>query len=261
MIGHQQNFDSEIIGSGKMILTEIVQNKKIKCDLEFFKPWKSKSISEFNLIDLGNRTEVEWTMNSTAPFFVILFKKILLSILGQDFNRGLVMLKSYVETGRVLSDTQIQNVISNKSFYTVGFKHKSQLTDIGQLMTADFNQLNLLVQDGALPMPKLAAGVYHKFDMIKNNTEFTSAFVYDADVAVPTDKNLIKKLVKDHSGFSVLHTGSYDHMGNGWSAAMGHVKHKKLKLNKSVDMYELYLNNPSNSEIKNLKTQIVIPVK
>jgi effector-binding domain-containing protein len=58
----------------------------------------------------------------------------------------------------------------------------------------------------------------------------------------------------------VEHTGSYDHLGNAWSAAFQYAQGKKLKLSKA-GAYEVYRNNPHVTPPDALRTDVFLLLK
>jgi len=58
----------------------------------------------------------------------------------------------------------------------------------------------------------------------------------------------------------VDHVGSYDHLGNGWSAAHQYARYKKLKQSR-VGTFEVYRNSPDTTAADALITEIYMPLK
>lgn len=69
-IGHEQRWAGERIGSGHMQLAKSNPNKKLEYDLNFVKPWKSKSAVVFDFSENDAKTEVDWHMSGTVPAFL-----------------------------------------------------------------------------------------------------------------------------------------------------------------------------------------------
>jgi len=57
-----------------MQITSEEENKIIKSDLQFLKPWKSFARVNFMLEPQGEGTKVSWTMESKLPFFMFWIK-------------------------------------------------------------------------------------------------------------------------------------------------------------------------------------------
>ncbi len=267
VIGHNQSWDGNLIGSGRMTLSQLEPHKKIICDLEFFKPWKSQSQSIFTFSVEGAQTRIKWEMIGHLPFFMIFFKKMMMAYIANDFRRGLSMLKEYLESGVVLSATQIMGTEKKPGFYYVGIKHEAKISDLGRLSKEDFTELGAKVRAGSIAQPAFMLTTYRKFDMVNGNCIFTSALAYknevDAQKAMASiDRTKVQSsYIEEHKGFQVMHTGAYEHLGNAWATAMSAQRQHKLKSDKHVDMYEVYVNTPMNASIKDLKTQIIIPVR
>ncbi len=265
--GHTQSWDGDLIGSGRMTLGTLEMNKRVVCNLEFFKPWKSQSKATFHLSSEGDNTRVRWELDSTLPLFMIFFKKMMKAFVTNDFRRGLSMLKDYMESGEVLSNTEITGTEKKPGFYYVGITHEAKIADLGKLSKQDFTELGTKVREGAIANPTFMLTMYRKFDMVRGECVFTSALAYinKADVKKAVDcmdkAKVQSSYVEEHKALQVIHTGAYEHLGNAWSTAMSAQRHKKLKMDKSVDMYEVYVNTPMNASPKDLKTQIIIPVR
>lgn len=267
VMGHSQSWDGDLIGSGRMTLGTLEMNRKVVCELEFFKPWKSKSQATFLLTAEGEKTLVRWEMNSKLPFFMFFFKKMMKAFVTNDFRRGLSMLKEYMESGTVLSKSEIMATEKKPGFYYVGLTHEASISEMATLSKQDFTQLGSMVRDGVIASPAFMLTFYRKFDMIHGRCLFTSALAFknEADAKKATaeiDPSKVKSsYVDEHKGFQVMHTGAYHHLGNAWTTAMSAQRHSKLKTDKNVDMYEVYVNTPMNASVEDLKTQIVIPVR
>jgi effector-binding domain-containing protein len=257
-VGHRQAWDGERIGSGKMVMTS-KSDAGFKYDLEFLKPWKSKSTVEFKFEGVGGETKVTWLMNGGVPIYLFFLRKMMRAWVGSDYERGLKMLKEYLETGSVSTDTQVAGQQEKAGFHYLGIRKSSSIEEMPALMSKDFGHLMELVGKGEIAEPKDVVAFYHKWDLLKQRCDFTSALVYDE--APKTTKKLISGMFPDHRVLQVVHTGAYDHLGNAWSTAMSEQRSKKLKVNKKVPWYERYLNNPEDVESEELKTEINIPVK
>ena len=74
---------------------------------------------------------------------------------------------------------------------------------------------------------------------------------------------MVEKYIPEHKALAVTHTGSYLHLSNGWATLMGYLQNRanKLKANKKLPEYEVYLNSPEEVAVSELKTVIYAPVK
>lgn len=260
-VGHKHFWEGKMIGSGDMTLVDLSDKKFIKIKLQFYKPWKAQSDVCFTLEPEWGSTKVTWEMNATLPFFMFFFKKMMAGFIGNDFNRGLSMLKQYLETGKIESQTSVKGNKKRSGFYAVGIKTKSLVENLSQDMTVDFGKLHQYIQEGKLPKPDFMLDFTHEFDMVNGVMTYTAAVGYNKKIVLPSDLKLNVISVGDHEALEVLHVGSYQNLGNAWSTAMAIQRYKKLKKSKNIPPYEVYLNNPQQTLSKDLQTLIVIPLK
>ena len=87
------------VGEGGMTILESRTNELIRIRLEFIKPFASLCATEFTFKPEGNQTQVTWTMTGENNFIAkaaCLFMNMD-KMVGGDFERGLVQMKSVVE--------------------------------------------------------------------------------------------------------------------------------------------------------------------
>lgn len=255
---HKQEWDGHRIGSGNMVMS--AQNDtSFSYTLTFLKPWKSKSSVEFLFEEKEGGTIVSWIMNGSLPFFMFFMKKMMKAWVESDFDRGLLMLKDYLETGKIHSDTEVTGCHSKEGFFYLGIDKESSIVDMPDIMSKDFEQLMAWAEASELPEPKEVISFYHKYDLINEHCKYTSALVYDEQPK--NTKNLTSGQVFDHQVLQVVHNGPYKYLGNAWSTVMAEQRSKKLKINKKVSWYERYTNSPADTAEQDLITEINIPIK
>ncbi len=256
-VGHQSFWDGERIGSGVMKITDNNLDQ-INYDLEIFKPWKSKSKVDIKFREIGNKTLVSWNMNGSLPIFMFPFKNMFQNMIMCDYERGLNMLKEYLETGEILSNSEIRGIKDHDSFYYLGKRSQCSIKEMPIQMGKDFASLEKLLSESEIPTPTGSGAIYHKYNFKDMTCDFSSIFTYKSEQSF---SGLSSGFIPAHQSLNVIHSGSYNNLGNSWNTAIGFQRYKKLKINKSIAMYELYLNNPSEVSEKDLKTEIRIPVK
>jgi hypothetical protein len=91
-------------GKGRMEITDVA-DRTITIDLQFLKPFKSRSINEFTLQPRETGTLVTWTLTGPKTFLLKVMGVFMSmdKMLGGDFEKGLANLKAEVEadTGSV----------------------------------------------------------------------------------------------------------------------------------------------------------------
>jgi len=92
---------NEKIGAGTSTIIESKKNEFIKFRLDFEKPMKSTSISEFSFVSMESEgsTLVTWTMYGEKNFMAKLFGLFMNceEMVGSEFEKGLANLKEVVE--------------------------------------------------------------------------------------------------------------------------------------------------------------------
>ena len=97
--------------------------------------------------------------------------------------------------------------------------------------------------------------VYHKFDVKAQTFDYTSGFAIPESVdSVPAD--LSDWSIPVVKALRVEHLGSYEHLGNAWSAANQFVRYKKLKQSK-CGAFEICRNDPKQTPPAELCTEIL----
>ncbi len=84
------------VGEGKMTILESHPAKHVKIDLEFIKPFQSRSLTDFTFVGDGAKTNVTWKMKGQHN---VISKAMCLfvtmdSMIGPDFEKGLANLSS-----------------------------------------------------------------------------------------------------------------------------------------------------------------------
>ena len=260
-IGHEQRWAGERIGSGHMQLTESDPNKKLGYDLNFVKPWKSKSAVVFDFNEKDEKTEVVWHMSGTVPAFLFFMRSMMAAMVGSDYERGLAMFKEYLETGQVNTRVSIQGKVDRPAFYYLGRHRICALQEVGPAMEADFEFLEKLKESEKLQEPDFHFSFYHKYDFVKKSCEYTSGYGYFTESVQLTGENIRTGHVDPHQGFMVQHEGPYRHLGNAWSTAMGCQRSMKLKLSKNIPKYEIYATLPGQVDEARIETEIYLPLK
>lgn len=257
--GKMQEWDGKRIGSGNIKViaeTETVVNY----ELTFLKPWKSVAKTDFIIDSIDEqKTKLTWTMDGSLPFFMFWMKTMMERLIGMDYDRGLLMLKDYIETGKVNVELEFLGESNYEGCTYVGVKSECTIDNIGEVMEGDFKKLGEFSAENSNLLTDECFSIYHKFDFNKNRVVYTSC------VGVKTIPNklpqgFISGSVPATKVQTVRHVGPYELSGNAWSAIMAMDRAKEFKKNKLHPM-EFYRNNPMETEPKDLISDIVMTVK
>lgn len=86
-------------GAGRMEIVEAAAPSKLVVDLNFTKPFQSRSKTIFTLVPEGGATRVTWAMEGPSPFLFRVMDVIfnMDKTAGKDFETGLASLKAQAE--------------------------------------------------------------------------------------------------------------------------------------------------------------------
>jgi effector-binding domain-containing protein len=257
--GHGYDWQGTKTGSGGMTLLNSSASR-VDCDLHFLKPFKSEAEVAFDLQPLEDgQSRVTWYMKSSLPFFMLWMKPMMLGMIKSDYNRGLSLLKDYIETGSIRSSTTIDGIVDVDQIYYVGIGAEVPMPELLSSMGGSFKSL----MDASTSEPFSISGSPICF---YNATDFKT-HRYDYTVAVPTydptpvEAPFVAAIRPACKAFKVIHAGPYRHLGNAWSLVMAEVKERNLKILKSQPPFERFLNNPAEVDENDLITEVYLPVK
>lgn len=247
------------VGEGEMRVTNET-DMQIDYDLTFLKPWKSKNTVQFLLKEQGEKTNVTWTMEGPWPFFLFWMKTKTEAFIGMDYERGLGMLKSYIEDGNVHSKLQFLGNQNYDGCNYVGIKTNCAFDAIGTHMENDYTTLFNWAKENNVEFSGVPFSIYHKFDMVKNKVSYTAAIpVNDTSKAKPN--SIFVGSLPKLTLHTIRHTGPYDYVGNAWSASMMMLRAKEFKTNKKYPPMEFYQNDPTETPANELVSDICFAVK
>ena len=254
------SWDGNRVGSGNMNISSEEENKVIDYDLNFLKPWKSTAKVKFELAEKDGGTEVTWHMNSSLPWFMFWMKKKMEAFVGNDYERGLSLLKDYVEDGEVHSKLNFLGESQFPGCDYIGFTRKCTIETMPELMKKDFDDLMEYAKDIDGTDVTKAFSMYHKFDFVKRTASYTGG--------IPTTKMPSDLPGKFFAGkipptkiYTVEHVGPYEHLGNAWTAIAMMTQNKEIKASRKIHPFETYGNSPADTDPKDLITHINYPLK
>ncbi len=258
--GKYYEWEGNRIGSGNMTVLEEKSPNYINYDLTFLKPWKSTAKTYFNCKENNGSTEVSWGMDSSLPFFMFWMKKQMQAYVGSDYERGLTMLKSFVEDGKIESTLNFKGRESYPGCKYVGITRQVSMDKMPEMMGKDFEKLGALAKDN---MEHAAGGmfsIYHKWDMVNRNVSYTAGLPVKSDVPnLPTE--FITGAIPASAVYTLQHVGSYKYLGNAWATINMMARNKEFKSIKGFHPFETYENNPAEVDEKDLITNIHFGIK
>ncbi len=257
-VGSGFSWEGELVGAGQMKLIH-ADEKDIQMKVHFLKPFKSVAKSIFTLEEHEGQTEVLWHIQSKLPWFMFFMTKKMEQFIGMDYERGLGMLKEYIETGKVETSIMIEGIVQMQGEKYVGIPNTCAIEDVGDVMKEDYTRLFDFIADNVITLEKMPFSIYHIFDIPNNKTEFISCIPYAGDAPLP--EGFIKGEFATQKAIKTVHTGSYKHLSNAWMAAMTYARINKIHTSSLVMGIEFYPNDPDNTPEEALTTEIFLPLK
>lgn len=258
--GKTYHWMGQRIGEGRMSIVHEVPDREIVIDLQFFKPYKSQAKVAFRVESSGEGSRVTWSMDGGLPFFLFFLKRMMTTMLGMDFERGLRMLKDHVELGEVPSHLEWKGVTSYPGCTYVGITTECAISAIGERMSADFERLANWAKTSNMDVSASPFSVYHKWNFSQGTCKYTSGYPVKAlPGSIP--EGLETGTVPEVRVYQIAHKGAYRHVGNAWSAGMQMIQCKELRQSKAYPPFELYTTKPGEGPESEQEVLVSFPVK
>lgn len=257
-VGSVYAWKGEIVGQGEVEHQRLEPGQLIDDEIRFIKPWKSVSRVSFETKPENGGTCITWNMDGTLPWFMFWMKPMMQRFIGMDYERGLRMLKEWIETGEVLSQTRICGVESVGPLQVIGVRASCAAADMSSSMEQSFAKLHDTLDRHGLPKDGQLLSVYHCVDMKRKTFDYTAGLTVPAGTDTPPEMSAWS--LPAAQALKVEHTGSYQNLGNAWSAAYKYAEHKRMKQSKA-GTFEIYLNNPEQTAEADLRTDVYLPLR
>ena len=248
------------VGSGTMQITSEKENSFVTYDLSFHKPWKSEAKVRFILDGSEDQINATWTMDSSLPWYMFWMVGMMDSWIGMDYERGLGMLKEYVEDGELKSSLEWkgESVFSGTKY--IGVKTTCGMNEMGEVMMGDFGKIENLMKEHENIGTGQAYTIYHKWDLKKKQATYTGCVgVTEIPDHLPT--GFVHGEIPKTKIYTLRHIGKYDHLGNAWSTMMSMGRNKEFKQKRGIHPFEHYLTNPRETAESDHITDVIFPIK
>ncbi len=258
--GKSYSWEGDRVGSGEMKILSEEENQSVDFDLHFLKPWKSQADIRFELSEEAGKSKVTWFMDSKLPFFLFFMKKMMVAMLGMDFDRGLKMLQDYAKEDQVYSHLDFKGETNYPGCTYIGITRGVAMDDMGQSMEKDFGTLMEFMADKTDKISNEPISIYHKWELVKGIANYTAAIpVSEVPDGLPV--GVVTGKIPETKIYKLRHTGKYDHLGNPWSAMMMMQRAKVFKQKKDIHPFESYVNSPADTDPKQLIADVNFPIK
>jgi len=259
-VGNIYSWNGELVGSGEIEHLSIDAPKATSMEIRFKEPWASTAKVGFRVEpeagDAG-KSKVTWLMDGKVPRVM---KSMMSAWIGMDYDRGLRMMKDYVEAGDIASVSTVEGVVEADGISYLGLTREFAFVDIEAESGAAFDDLNKALTTAGISADPGYIEIYEEFEMVDGTVKMISAvMVNSAPEQIP--EGLVFGQLPAHQAFKVTHVGATHHIGNGWSTGMQHLWTEKLKQSKSVMPYETYSSDFESQPADAKKVDIFFPLK
>ena len=248
------------VGSGEMKITSFVENKTVFYDLTFLTPWKSEAKVRFDVSVSEGGTNVAWTMESSMPWFMFWMVGMMEGFIAMDFDRGLAMLKEYIEKGTINSRLEFKGIVELPEIHYVGVKTTCGFDEIGEVMRADFGKLEAVGKEYENIATGTGYTIYHDWNFKKRETTYT-ACIGVTEIPGNISGGFFSGTIPASKVYILRHIGAYNHLGNAWSTLMSMERNKEFKKKKGFHPFEWYVSDPRQTPEDELITDICFGVK
>lgn len=253
--GSGYHWSGDMIGEGKMTLIDKT-DRHLSIELEFLRPFKSVAQADFDIEDIESGSRVTWYLDAKLPWFMFFLKTMMEYSLGMDYERGLKMLKSQIETGRVDSQLELTGPRDQLALHYVALEAEVPMAALPKQIPDDYGKLYEYFQKHNLQSTGAPFTMYYHMDMKTTVNKVRNCFPVERDV--PVEPPFICDVIEPCPTYVVKHIGAYPFLGNAWAFAMFAARHFKVKLKKSPVGYELYLSDPKDTAPENLQTEVIL---
>lgn len=257
-VGGLYSWHGEVTGQGEVEHKSQVAPTKIVDEIRFLKPFKSVAQVSFDIEPVGDGARITWNMDGSMPWFLFWMIPMMKTFIGMDYERGLKMLKEWMETGEIQSQSNINGKAEVGPIRVAGIRKTAAMKDLGPSMGEAIALATEKLDAAGIPRCGGLISVYHKLDMKNQTFDYTTGFMIADSDTPPADMSVWT--LPACEAFHVEHVGKYEHLGNAWSAANQHVRYKKMKQSK-VGCFEIYRNSPDDTPEAELRTDVYLPLK
>ena len=258
--GGWYTWNGRTIGAGKLIHEKFIGEEKIEQRIEFKRPFKSVCKVWWDFEPQDDRTtKVHWNMAGKMPFLFRFMARKLPQYISKDYDTGLYMLRSELETGSEVPRISFEGAAEVPDQTALVIHFEGHLEDMKKAMMEGFPRLGKYVDDNKLSATGYPFTIYHKVDLGKMR------FNCDMALPVPAETTSAEFDVKSYTGGRYYKTtlrGSYEFLELAWYQAYSHLQMQKIKPQHKRASLEMYENDPATvSHTNEIITSIYIPIK
>ncbi len=254
--------DSRDVGKGAQKVTAVEPGKSVNVHVTFV--GQGGLDAKFVFEPLATRTRTTWsydydTGNNPVGRWIGLFMK---GAILKDYNKGLAKLKSVAEAAPQTSFEDFDAKIVDEPAVTLAaIAHDAPISarQIAATLTRDYSAIGAALAEQNLQMSGAPRAAY---EPVGEPGKPDSQYKVIAQIPVPATFIASGKIARTDvpagPALRVIYYGTYDDMNESYEKAFAYLK--TLALEPGVS-YEEYIDDPKGKNPKDVRTDIVIPVR
>jgi hypothetical protein len=231
-VGSKYHWKGDILGEGELEHLKLQTNTQILTDLRFISPMKSVCKTGFELRGLGEKTLLTWKIDGSLPWFLFWLKPSIIQMIGDDYQRGLLMIRELAERGKISSQVESLGTESFASLRIAGIEARTSLFEFDQSVEQLRNRLDQEYREEGLPLEGLLVSVLKRTNTGPQGIEYLLGRAIPDSLILPTHSKLIEWRYPACKAFHIRHLGSHEHFPNALAVAERLAKHQRLKLDR-----------------------------
>lgn len=260
-------WEGEVV-TGSLSITSEKSPQTFEYELHFTKPHPSSAKARFDFEQIENGTKLIWAMEGSLPFYLFWMKKMISTFVGMDYERGLRMLKPFIEKGSHPSRLEILGEMHQPECRYVSMLREGRFEAIGDQMSEAFKRLLKWLCENDIKASGPPFSIDHHSDIAGGKFKISACIPIDSSSDSKKDSSMDSLPVDFKIGirpeiktFAIAHTGPYEYLGNAWAAGMFRVRGGVFVQNKKHDCFEVYENDPDKTPAESLRTLVHFPMK
>jgi hypothetical protein len=257
-VGSWSLWDGERVGSGRITHLGMEAASRLDQQVEFFKPFSSKSRCGWRLEPSsdGRSTKVTWWMAGRMPFFMRWLTSKMDDFIGKDYELGLARLAMHLGDRSEPSAFDFPGSVVQPSTRYISLPFAGTIEELRAIMPKELQRLVEALKNSNQQSMGDPFTLFRKFNMEKNEV--------DCDVAMPVAEgqvieNFETRTLPSYAAIRTDFFGDYQYLTLGWHAAFSQLRYSHAKFAKRRPCVERYLTTPDECSGIDLKTEIDIP--
>lgn len=257
-VGSTCRWSGEVLGDAEVQHAELCPPVLIKQRMRTQAPFKSIGEVIFKISNVGQMTELQLEISWGLPWYLSWITRRAEAIAGNDYDRGLQMLRDYVERGVVLSKVEDICVEPCRPLVVAGVEGQCRVPELRDQMERALCQANSALGKRQSDDRWNTISIYRSIGVPSHSVNYLMGFVVEPTADVP--ESLKRCDLPACQVLRVRHVGSYENLANAWSAAHQHSRCRKIRL-ANWPGYEIYRTPPPETPAAELVTDLYLPLR